>query len=64
MSASLSPAAETARYIDGLGPEALATAQAYTIGNHWLLVGSVLVSIVTAVIMIRLGLLDRLARKL
>lgn len=64
MSASLSPAAETARYIDGLGPEALATAQTYTIGNHWLLVGSVLVSIVTAVIMIRLGLLDRVARKL
>jgi len=64
MSASLSPAAETARYIDGLGPQALATAQAYTVGNHSLLVGSVLVSIVTAFIMVRLGLLDRLARKL
>lgn len=31
------PAVATAAYIDGLGPEALAKAAAYTTGGHWLL---------------------------
>ena len=31
------PSAATAAYIDGLGPEALAKAAAYTSGGHWLL---------------------------
>ena len=61
MSAKLSPAAETARYIDSLGPEALAKAQAYTTGNHWLLLAGVLVSILTALVLVRTGLMDRIA---
>lgn len=61
MTAALSPAAETARYIDSLGPEALAKAQAYTIGNHWLLLAGMLVSLLTALVMVRTGLMDRIA---
>ena len=33
------PQAETARYIDGLGPQALQKAHDYTLGGHWLLLG-------------------------
>lgn len=45
MATDLTPAAETARYIDGLGAEALAKAQAYTLGNHlMLLAGPSLIS--------------------
>ena len=40
----MSPAAETARYIDSLGPQALAKAAAYTHGNHWLLLWGLLVA--------------------
>jgi len=61
MSANLTPAAETARYIDSLGPAALANAQAYTAGNHWLLLAGVLVSILTALVLVRTGLMDRIA---
>lgn len=64
MSGTMTPAAETARYIDGLGAEALATAQAYTIGNHWLLLAGVIVSLLTALVMVRLRLLDRIAARL
>ena len=34
----------TRAYIDSLGPEALARAAAYTTGNHWLLLGGLVVS--------------------
>ncbi|MBN8500142.1 MAG: M48 family metallopeptidase [Sphingomonadales bacterium] len=61
MTASLTPAAEAARYVDSLGTEALAMAQAYTIGNHWLLFAGVLVSIMTALVLVRTGLMDRIA---
>mgnify|MGYP003382228904 CR=1 FL=1 len=61
MTANLIPAAETARYIDSLGTEALAKAQAYTTGNHWLLLAGVLVSILTALVLIRTGWMDRIA---
>lgn len=45
MTAPLTPAAETARYIDSLGAKALAKAQAYTLGNHlMLLAGPSLIS--------------------
>jgi STE24 endopeptidase len=58
------PAAATAAYIDGLGAEALATAQAYTIGNHWLLLWGLLVTVGACWIVARSGLLDRLAARL
>jgi STE24 endopeptidase len=64
MSANLTPAAETARYIDSLGPEALATAQAYTTGNHWLLLAGLAVSVLVAWLIVRSKLLDRLTTKL
>ncbi len=63
MTASLTPAAETARYIDSLGPEALAKAQAYTSGSNWITVLGVVVSVGIAWLLIRSGLLDRLARR-
>lgn len=63
MSASLTPAAETARMIDGLGPEALAKAQAYTVGNHWLLLVGAVVAIVFSWLIVRSKVLDRVAAK-
>lgn len=61
MSNALTPAQEAARLVDSLGPEALAKAEAYTIGNHWLLFGGVGVSLLVAFIMVRFKLLDRVA---
>ena len=63
MSATMTPAAEAARMIDSLGPEALAKAQAYTTGNHWLLLVGAIVSILIAWVMVRFKLLDRVADK-
>lgn len=64
MSATVTPAAEAARMIDALGPEALAKAQAYTTGNHWLLFAGVGVSILIAWLMVRFRMLDRVAERL
>lgn len=63
MSATMTPAAEAARMIDSLGPEALAKAQAYTTGNHWLLLIGAIVSILIAWVIVRFKLLDRVADK-
>jgi STE24 endopeptidase len=63
MSSPLTPAQQAARLVDTLGPEALAKAEAYTIGNHWLLFAGVGVSLLVALIMIRLKLLDRIAAR-
>jgi STE24 endopeptidase len=64
VSTTLTPAQEAARYIDSLGPEALAKAEAYTMGNHWLLFLGAGVSILIAWLIVRLGLLDRVAERL
>lgn len=64
MATATSPAAETARMIDSLGPEALAKAQDYTSGGHWLLFAGVAVSILIAWIMVRFRLLDRIAERM
>lgn len=64
MTNTLTPAQEAARLVDSLGPEALAKAQAYTTGNHWVLLAGVGVSILVALIMVRLRLLDRIAARL
>lgn len=58
------PAAETARYIDSLGPEALQKAAAYTTATHWLLLGGLVVAAIVTWIIVRLGLLERLSAKL
>lgn len=63
MSTALTPAQEAARLVDTLGPAALAKAEAYTIGNHWLLFAGVGVSLLVAIIMVRLKLLDRIAAR-
>lgn len=64
MSSTLTPAQEAARLVDTLGPEALLKAQAYTIGNHWLLFAGVAVSLLVAFIIVRLRLLDRIEARL
>lgn len=64
MPATITPAAEAARMIDSLGPEALAKAQAYTTGNHWLLFAGVAISLLVAWAIVRSGLLDRVANRL
>lgn len=63
MTATLTPAQEAARMVDSLGPAALAKAQAYTTGNHWVLLGGVVVSVLVALVMVRLRLLDRIAAR-
>jgi STE24 endopeptidase len=57
------PAAETKKYIDSLGPEALEKAASYTIGGHWLLLGGLIVSALVTWIIVRWGILDRIARR-
>ncbi len=61
---ALDPAAETARYIDGLGAEALQKASDYTSGSHWLLLGGLLMSALSTWILVRWGLLERLSTRL
>jgi len=63
MSPNLTPAQQAAQLVDSLGPEALAKAQAYTTGNHWVLLTGVGVSLLVAFIMVRLRLLDRIAAR-
>jgi STE24 endopeptidase len=58
------PQAATASYIDGLGADALAKAAAYTHGGHWLLLWGLLVSALVTWLIVRLGWLERIERKL
>ncbi len=61
---SFDPAAETKKYIDSLGPEALEKAASYTIGSHWLLLWGLIVSALVTSIIVRWGILDRVASRL
>jgi len=56
------PAAATAQYLATLSPEETARAVAYTQGGHWLILGGFLVSIVSAWLMVRSGLLVKVRR--
>jgi STE24 endopeptidase len=58
------PEAATRAYIDSLGAETLARAAAYTAGNHWLLLWGLVISGIAAWLVVRWGILDRLATKL
>jgi STE24 endopeptidase len=60
----INPAAETARYIDSLGPAALEKAASYTIGSHWMLLWGLVATAIVTWIIVRLGLLERLDAKL
>jgi len=50
----------TQAYIEGLGPEALAQAAAYTSGSHWLLLGELLVSVFLTLVIVRTKVLQKL----
>ena len=54
----------TNAYIDSLGPEALAQAAAYTAGNHWLILWSLLATVVSTSLIVRSGILVALSNKL
>ena len=61
---TFNPAAETARYIDALGPEALQKAADYTSASHWMLLWGLLASAVVTFVIVRLGILDKVSAKL
>ena len=61
---SFDPEAATAAYIDSLGTDALAKAAAYTVGSHWLMLWSLLVSAIVTWLIVRSGVLDRIAATL
>ena len=61
---TFNPAAETARYIDSLGPAALQKAAAYTSASQWMMLWGFLVSALVTWIIVRLGILDKVSTKL
>ena len=58
------PQVATRAYIDGLGPAALAKAEAYTTGSHWLMLWGLVVTAAVTLIVVRLRILDRLEARL
>jgi STE24 endopeptidase len=54
--------AETARYIDSLGPAALQKAHDYTVGKEWMLLWALLVAAVVTWLIVRSGVLDKVER--
>ena len=61
---TFNPAAETARYIDSLGPAALQKAADYTSASQWMMLWGFLVSALVTWIIVRLGILDKVSTKL
>ena len=61
---AFNPESATAAYIDSLGAEELARAAAYTAGNHWLLLWGLVVTGAVAWLVVRWGILDRVAARL
>jgi STE24 endopeptidase len=61
---AFSPAAETARYIDSLGPAMLQKAADYTSASHWMLLWNLLVLALVTWVMVRFGVLDKVSAKL
>ena len=62
--AQFDPAAATAAYLAQLPPQAHAKAQAYTHGDHWLLLWNLVVSVAIAWLILRSGVLVRLRERL
>ncbi len=54
----------TQDYINSLGTQALEKAAAYTSGNHWLMLGGLLVTVLVTWLIVRSGLLHRIAATL
>lgn len=61
---TFNPQAATQAYMDGLGPDALALARAYTLGNHWLILAGLVVSALVTLIIVRCRVLESLHDKL
>ncbi len=61
---AFNPEAATKAYIDGLGAEALAKSAAYTMDGHWMILWGLLVSVLTTIILVKLGVADRIWAKL
>ena len=61
---TLDVSAETARYIDGLGPAALQKAHDYTVGKEWMLLWGLVVAAIVTWLIVRSGILDKLGSKL
>ncbi|GGB71199.1 M48 family metallopeptidase [Blastomonas aquatica] len=57
---AFNPEAATKAYIDGLGADALAKAAAYTMDGHWMILWGLLVSALATIIIVKLGLTDRI----
>ncbi|MEO6225331.1 MAG: M48 family metallopeptidase [Sphingomicrobium sp.] len=55
------PVAATARYIDSLGPAALQKAHDYTVGKEWMLLWNLVVAALVTWLIVRSGVLDRVA---
>jgi len=64
MSANFDPATATAAYMAILSPEAHAKATAYTHGGEWLILWSMIVTIVVSWLILRSGILQRLRDRL
>jgi STE24 endopeptidase len=64
MKASQQVEAATARYIDSLGPAALQKAHDYTVGKQWMLLWGLLVAAVVTWLVVRSGVLDKLAARI
>lgn len=62
--ANFDPAAETARYLATLPPEAHARATAYTQGGHWLILWGTLVSLAVVFLLLKSGVLARLRTRI
>jgi STE24 endopeptidase len=56
--------AATARYIDSLGQAALQKAHDYTVGKEWMLLWGIFVAALVTWLIVRSGLLDRLAQRI
>ena len=57
------PNAETARYIDSLGPATLQKAHDYTVGKEWMLLWALLVAAVVTWLIVKSGMLDKVDAK-
>ncbi|MGI9298953.1 MAG: M48 family metallopeptidase [Luminiphilus sp.] len=61
---AFNPEIATKAYIDGLGEEALMQAAAYTAGNHWLMLWSLGVTVLSTWLILRSGILTTMVDKL
>jgi len=61
---ALDVSAETARYIDSLGPAALQKAHDYTVGKEWMLLWGLVVAAIVTWLIVRSGVLERIQSKL